>query len=487
MTEWNDKEQRPYSATFAPLVRQKFIGPWAMHQAVIGLACLSLFMLGMGVAGVPVVSWNTLVLFSLMVFDLWIYHGLSLWQVVALRLGLLLRRATGGSRSTVSPITAGDQVASLDIPGPQKRDIQEYSVMNSGRYDGACWLWSASRGEATASVRFRSDGSQLAKYDVKNMMGDEFSKMLHGLSEFPEVVRVTLQLRSLLKPTPTEDHDQVDNAASSDLSYVEDAILPYALNHDYVLSLTLDPSKAEGVGRRPKAGQVDALMVERITDVFDMLSTAGITRGSARWLNAAQLRGEMKTITDPEAGALLDSVGGLADDVPIQTSWSEHHDYMAVGPSFARTYWVDRWPDQHRVWSDWLARINATSDMQMIFTEVFSPRSEKEAKDSLDSKSAGSGLANYFNRRLARPDDKKAELEAQNLERRRLENSKEGGDILFQGFFTVISQDLPGLDSSCRQLQSRVKKVADLHLDHQADQQLARWIGALPLGLEGRI
>lgn len=485
MAEWSDKEQQPYSATFAPLMRQKFIGPWAMHQAVIGMACLSLFMFGLSVAGVPLVSWNTLVLASLMVFDLWLYHGLSLWQVVGLRLGLLLRKATGGSRSTVSPITAGDQVAELDIPGPQKKDIQEYIVMNSGSFDGACWLWSASRGEATASVRFRSNGSQLAKFDDKNMMGDEFSKMLHNLADFPEVVRVTLQLRSLLKPTPCEEYPESDNPVARDLAYVENDILPYALGHDYILSITLNPTKAEGLDRHPKAEQVSKLMVERVRDVFDLLSTAGISPGSARWLTTAQLRGEMKTITDPEAAGLLDGVGNLADDVPIQTSWSEHHDYMAVGPSFARTYWVDRWPDQ-RVWSDWLARVNATSDMQMIFTEVFKPRSEKEARNSLDTKSAGAGGLNMLNRLLARPDDKRAELEAQNLERRRLENSMEGGDILFQGFFTVISQDLPGLDLSCRELQSRIKRVADLHLDHQVDQQLARWIGALPLGLEGR-
>ena len=158
----DNKGAEPYSAAFAPMVRQKLLWHWAKHQVVVAAVCLAIIMFNVSLARVDMFAPVNLVCLALLGVDLPIVKRMSLWQLAALQAGFLLRRATGASRSTISPITAGDTVALLDLPGPEGKIVKPYELVNAGEMNGSCWIWDAESCEATSIIRFRSAGSELA-------------------------------------------------------------------------------------------------------------------------------------------------------------------------------------------------------------------------------------------------------------------------------------------------------------------------------------
>ncbi|RBP98833.1 SCO6880 family protein [Bifidobacterium xylocopae] len=488
----NGEEGLLYSSTFAPLLRQKAVAIWSLHQAVVAGILIAVFMLRTAVAHAPVLSWATLVLVAILVVDLVTVRGLSMWQVAGLRLGLLLRQATGATKATFSPITSGATVAFADIPGEEGETVNTYRVVNTGEMDGACFLWDSVHNQATAPLLMEAQSDQLAKADIRNTRADEFAAALHSLADQPDVVRVTLQARALRRPVEKSPGLSAaeGNAAAADIEYLEDGPLAHTIRHDYILGITIDPS-ARSTSKvnfsKPRASleDVSRLLAKRVSELCSMLAGTGVRPDGITWMNAAQVRGQMKVLTDPDAYQLLDPQGNLPDDVPVQTSWREMADHVAVGPSYARSFWISQWPVGLPVFSDWLTELTRSPDSQQILTLVFHHRTEHQAKASFDRKNQEAGSMRWLNRKLDRPDDDKIESEEQTIARLKRESSENGGDIQFQGFATILADDLSALDEADQGIQRLFKKKG-MYLDRQRDQQLTRWVGALPLGLEGR-
>lgn len=480
----DNKGTEPYSAAFAPMVRQKLLWHWSKHQVVVAAVCLAIIMFNISLARVDLFAPVNLVCLAVLGVDLPIVKRMSLWQIAALQAGFLLRRATGASRSTISPITAGDTVALLDVPGPEGKIIRPYELVNSGEMNGSCWIWDAESCEATSIIRFRSAGSELAKNTVKNSHADSFSMALHSLVDHPEVERVTFQTRSLTRPTGVTAPADGGSEAERDVWALETGALRTAMYHDYTVTVTISPAKR--LGRRPTVRDTGDVLYDVTSRFIDMLSPIVGQAGPFRWLDAQQVRGDMKCLTDPDAYTLLDKDGRLDDDQPVWTSYEEFADYIRVGSTYARTYWIDRWPEaESPVIADWLVQLDSSPDTRMVFTQAFHARNQKEAKTALEMASNETGVMDRFNQMLNRQPDTQTLDEARLMERRKQENTKEHGDVEFQGFVTVLANSQEDLDQACQNLHARTGGYA-MHLDKQINQQLTRWVGALPLGMEGR-
>jgi hypothetical protein len=474
-------ENEPYSSSFAPLLRQKTALMWSTHQVAVAIMVILWYALGLALGSGPFTP-VTPVQLGMLAADLLIVRRMSVWQLLGLRLGLLVRRASGRSGSTVSPLTADSTVGLLDVPGLDG-SITPYRIVNS-HFAGAAFVWDARRGEATALLRVSALSAQLVSSDVKTMRAQGFSAALHALDDRPDVTRVTIQARSLRRPIDPSQDGAGQDLASRDLIALEAGELRESMRHDYILGVTVDPGRSSDERRRSLGlHEVGNVLCERVTQWCGTLLAAGVDGGDLLWLNAQQLRGEMKSMTDPDAYALLDAQGRLADDVPVATSWREYDDHMSVGPCVARTLWVDRWPERD-VPAAWLGALDARLDLQLVFTLVLRMRGEREAKRALERQLNEADTIARFNTRLGRQSDRRNTNESWLLAGQLHENAVNGGDIQFQGFATVISPDIEHLDNDCRRLMASTAGL--LHFDRMRDQQLRRWIGALPLGLEGR-
>jgi hypothetical protein len=502
-----------YSSTFVPLMRHKTLGIWFAHQVVIGLVCVFVLLVRIAFLHARFLSIWTVVLVAVLVADLWLVHGrLSVWQVLLLRLGLLLRTATGSSKATVSPITSGATVAFIDVPGADGETVRPYRVINSGHYDGACFIWDSAQNEATVPLLLYSDGSQLASNVEKNARAEAFSTLLNAMREFPDVTRINIQSRALVRPTD-KGGMAVDGVplppepgpAARDLDALERGSLAKSMHHDYVLTMTVNPSMDSGfaagsgkAGRiirslasatsgedRSTVDQVSAILAERVDYLSGLLGAAGVTSGGVKWLCADQLRGEMKLLNDPDATSLLRADGSLPDDIPVQTSWREFTSMMSVGSSWARTYWIDAWPERRPVGAGWLTDLVRSPDINLIFTQAFRRQSNPEAKKTLDNLENEIKLMDDLRAKAKMPQDYEAMQEHRAVRQLLDSNARDKGHFRFQGFITVLSSSREQLENDC----NRVEALAagdQIHLDKQANQQLARWVGALPLGLEGR-
>lgn len=476
-----DESNDLYSASFAPLLRKKTIAIWSAHQVAIAFLCIAVYVIAL-VSHVMPFSWRLLPLLALFIADLLVFHRMSIWQIIALKAGLMFRRATGRSKATVSPITVGSTVGFLDVPGSGD-EVDTYRIVNAGQFRGSCFLWDPRKGEATAPLLLQSLDARFLSAREKTARAVSFSNVMRSLADRPDIKRVTIQSRSLWKPTP-RTAEAGESMADRDIVEVESKWLRRTMSHDCILCVTVDPSKAPaGMSRRARAEDVGKLLIRRVTELCNQLEAAGVRRGSIWWLDSQQLRAQMKLLNDPDAFSLLKEYGRLPDDVPVQTAWKEYEDHMVVGNSCARTYWIDEWPDK-RVPAAWLADLTGAADFQLICTQVFKHRSGRDAKKALDKQFNETETVRGFNTFLGRPDDESNENERLLLQEQREEAAKQHGDILFQGFLTVISPDLDSLKDDCARLAA--KTDGRMHLDQMRDQQLHRWIGALPLGLEGR-
>jgi hypothetical protein len=476
----SDQHESVYSSSFVPVPRQKVVAFWSMHQVIIGLATITIYVLRL-VNGTQFISMSTLILGSILVLDLINIRNLSIWQYIGIQLGFVVLQATGKSKATISPLTVDTTVADFDIPGNEGQTTM-HKIINT-EYDGACFIWDSALGQATATLWFRGISAQLASAGQLNQLATKFSAALSVLAEKPDVVRVTFQPRSLMKPTPVSS-DDVDTFVDEDIHTVETAMIPSAPIHDYIATITVNPLKTKAdLPSSSKPSDISRLLSVRVEELAQTLQAAGIDSTSLKWVNMQEMRGLIKTMVEPNAYSLLDEEGRLPDDVPLALSWRVHPTYMEAGSMYARTRWIDHMP-KDRVASGWLDRITASPDIQVILTQVFRSRDEKHAKKSVEGQLNETSTMMRMNNKLGRLPDQKTVNEVEQLTQQLRDISKDNGDIQFKTFVTILSPSLSQLDEDCRTFDAR---CADLiHLDPMRNQQLARFTGTLPLGLEGR-
>ena len=130
-----------------------------------------------------------------------------------------------------------------------------------------------------------------------------------------------------------------------------------------------------------------------------------------RWLDAQQLRGQMKCMFSPEAISLLDEYGGLPDDVALSTSWDEYRDYMHVDAMYLRTMWVDKWPSDP-VPAGWLHDLVSNGRWPLVLTQVWHPLPLEKAEHKLNNQLMELERRDKINKKLGRPTSERDRSEA---------------------------------------------------------------------------
>lgn len=485
MTDNDDSRQAErLSASFSPLSNAGVLLWWQRHQLIVGIIALAWILIPMLAAGRSLFDWANLPPAVVLGVDVVSVHGRSLWQIMAVRLGFALRRATGQTRWTMRPMSMRQTVGLVDLPGAAGQRMKPIEVVDT-EYEGACFLWDKESGQATAVLHLMGSPLLFHRDEEKDMRAEAFSKIMEDMAEKPDVVRVVTQARSLLTPRP-QNPAVPSTWVEQEADDMMDEKMTATMTHDMIVTVTVDPAKAKDAVRSLGGGVagVSGLLKLRLTDLVDALvSGAGADAASpVVWMDWWQIRAQMKQLVDPEAARVLNRRGELLDDVPVATSWSEYPKEIRVGDRWARTLWVDRWPHE-RVEIGFLDGLVAQSRMQMVFTQAWTVIPGDKADRRLDNRLAELERLQKLNASLGRAPSAKVSQEIGQLESRKEQLVSNPAEVGFQGFVTLLAGSRDQLDKGQRRLAGQNKL---LHFDKMLGQQWAGWVAAQPLGQAGR-
>lgn len=471
------------SASFSPPSRAGVVLWLKPHQLVLAGVPLAIIILQV-VRGGELIRTSNIPLLLLIIVSLIDVNGRSLWQILATRLGFQLRRATGQTRWTVSPMAVDTVTAMIDLPGAAGERLRRVNVVDT-RFAGASYLEDLADGTVTAVLRADAANWMFAPDRAQAERAAGFREMQRVVCTLPGVRRVDTQMRCLLRPSPDE-MPEGDGFAERDVRWVRSNEMPVEPMYDVTIAITLDRRR---IAREVRAGGggakgVSAVLKDRILKCAGMLGAAGISRGSVVWQDAQMLRGLMKTMSDPDSWMLLDWYGRLADDIPVSSSYNVYDDRVQVDRTWATTMWIDRWPGED-VMAGWLAELVAGGRArQIILTESFRATARGEEVRDVDNRISEIDRKIRLDRRIGREPDPAWEKERRDLEARRRQVGDEEAGIRFRGLVTLLAGDEESLDMARDRVIGSMS--GRLHFDKMISQQWEGWLAALPLGQAGR-
>ena len=471
------------SASFSPPSRAGVVLWLKPHQLVLGGVPLALIILQV-VRGQELIRTGNIPLVLLIAVSLIDVNGRSLWQILATRLGFQLRRATGQTRWTVSPMAVDSVTSMIDLPGAAGERLRRVNLVDT-MFAGASYLEDLADGTVTAVLRADAANWMFAPSRTQAERAAGFREMQRVTCMLPGVRRVDTQMRCLMRPAP-DDAPEGDGFAERDARWVREHEMRMEPLYDVIIAITLD---RRGIAREVKAAGggakgVSAVLKDRVLKCADMLAKAGINRGSVVWQDAQMLRGLMKTMSDPDAWMLLDRYGRLPDDIPVSSAYNVFDDRIQVDRTWSTTMWIDRWPGEE-VMAGWLAELVAGGlNRQVILTESFRATTRGEEVRDVDNRISEIDRIIRLDRRIGREPDPALEKERHELESRRRQIGEEDAGIRFRGLVTLMASDENTLDMA----RSRAigSMSGQLHFDKTISQQWEGWLAALPLGQAGR-
>lgn len=471
------------SASFSPPSRAGVVLWLKPHQLVLGGVPLALIILQV-VRGQELIRTGNIPLVLLIAVSLIDVNGRSLWQILATRLGFQLRRATGQTRWTVSPMAVDSVTSMIDLPGAAGERLRRVNLVDT-MFAGASYLEDLADGTVTAVLRADAANWMFAPSRTQAERAAGFREMQRVTCMLPGVRRVDTQMRCLMRPAP-DDAPEGDGFAERDARWVREHEMRMEPLYDVIIAITLD---RRSIAREVKAAGggakgVSAVLKDRVLKCADMLAKAGINRGSVVWQDAQMLRGLMKTMSDPDAWMLLDRYGRLPDDIPVSSAYNVFDDRIQVDRTWSTTMWIDRWPGEE-VMAGWLAELVAGGlNRQVILTESFRATTRGEEVRDVDNRISEIDRIIRLDRRIGREPDPALEKERHELESRRRQIGEEDAGIRFRGLVTLMASDETTLDMA----RSRVigSMSGQLHFDKMISQQWEGWLAALPLGQAGR-
>jgi hypothetical protein len=204
---------------------------------------------------------------------------------------------------------------------------------------------------------------------------------------------------------------------------------------------------------------------------------------SISWLTAAQIRGLMKMMVDPSSFKLLSSSLSLPDDIPVCSSYSEYSRDLNADRVWARSMWIDRWP-QDETEAGFLQALADQSALQLILTQVWRPvrqdKAEKRLADRADELRRIKDVQTWF----GKEEGMGTLAERESIDSSRRDVNLYHGAVDFKGFVTLLAYERKDLNTAWSTLESMMP--AGMHFDMMVGQQWAGWLNALPLGQAGR-
>ena len=329
------------NSSFAPISRAGFVAGRTKAQVAVVLAATAVAVVPLAF-GVSIWSWRVVVCLAVAVFGAWNVHGRSLIGLLAVKLGFGMRKATGKTHWTVSPWAVNQVVGVIDLPDATGKRLRTFDIVGT-EFDSAAFLWDKDNSEATAILQlhaldwlFQSDG-------VREGRVTGWSQALKSCADMPDVSRIVTQARVFYQLNNFGLNAEGNDFVLQDLAEAA-SDMRISCGHDVIVSITIDTSKTRGDSMKDTGtvAGVSRILSDRVQSLVSLLEYSGADLDDVRWLDAQQLRGQMKCMFSPEAISLLDEYGGLPDDVALSTSWDEYRDYMHVDAMYLRTMWVDK-------------------------------------------------------------------------------------------------------------------------------------------------
>lgn len=482
MAEKTNNTSDRLSATFSPVSNAGVVLWLQPHQVTIIGVIIAWFLL-CALVGAPLFTWFNGFLAIIAMLSSITFKGRSLIQLVMIQLGFGLRSATGNTRWTLNPLTQGETVGYVDLPGAMGKRLKPLEVVNT-QFQGACFLLDTENGYITAVLRCMGKPFVFTKDEIKDARAAALSNLLASLAEYEDIIRLTIQTRSLMTPF-TLNLDTDKGFASDEVQDMVAENMRHIMNHDMIITLTINPDKARDVVKNYGGGMqgYSALLRDRLVPVVDMLEQAGVdTASSIVWENSAQLRAMMKLLSDSHAYSTINSRLELDDTVPVATNYREYTDYLHVGDTYARTLWVDKWPSDPASMG-FVSQLVAGTNAQIIFTQAFAPLSESKARKGLNNRKSELERIERMNRNMGRNSDPRLLLEEAEVDSRLTELAVHKAEVSFQGFITILAPSKEVLDTQTREI---ITSMPFMHFDRMHGQQYIGWINALPLGQAGR-
>ncbi|TCD54115.1 hypothetical protein EJ419_05540 [Alloscardovia theropitheci] len=480
-----DHASHKVSATFSPVSSTGVVLWLKPHQVAIIGVITGWILLGLLFGG-TIFTWFNFTLLLIALLSAVSVKGRSLIELILIQLGFGLRVATGQTRWTMNPLTRNTTVGLIDLPGAAGKRLKPLEVVNS-HVAGAAFVWDKETGDATAILRALGKPFVFTTVAKQDERAHAFSSMLSQLAEYEDVVRFTIQSRSLMSPFTLNVDTTHNEYAVQELTDMVAENMQKIMNHDLIITLTVNPDKARDSVRSYGGGVagVSGLLHERLTPLVAMLSQAGLSvdnTDKVYWENTAQIRAMMKLMSDAHAYTVINSNLELDDDVPVATNYREYTDYMHVGDTYARTLWIDKWPSDP-VTIGFLHHLSAGKDAQIVFTQAFKPTPESKARKALNERKNELERSQRLNRNMGRNDDARLTLENHEVDKRLMELAANKAEVSFQGFVTILAPSKTALDDITRRM---ITEMTFVHFDRMHGQQYVGWLSALPLGQAGR-
>lgn len=472
------------SSSFAPISRAGFVAGRTKAQVAVVLAAILVAVVPLAF-GASVWSWRIVICIAVAVLGAWNVHGRSLIGMLAVKLGFGMRKATGKTHWTVSPMAVNQVVGVIDLPDATGKRLRTFDIVGT-EFDGAAFLWDRDNSEATAVLQlhaldwlFRSDG-------VRGERVSGWSTALKSCSDMPDVTRIVTQARVYYQLNDFHTSDEAGGGfVAEDLAEAA-RDMRVSCGHDMIVTITVDTSKTRGDAMKDAGSRagVSRILADRVQSLVALLDRCGADLDDVRWLDAQQLRGQIKCMFSPEAAGLLDEYGGLPDDITLSTSWDEYRDDVHVDAMYLRTMWVDRWPYEP-VEAGWLHNIVSNGRWPLILTQVWRPLPVEKAVHKLNNQLMELERREKINRFLDRPRSERDNREAAEAQIRKQEIANGYGDVEYLGYVTVSAPSLDLLDQATNWVDAQFRQKA-AHLDRLRSSQWAGLIAALPLGQAGR-
>ena len=475
------------SATMPPLRRSGIaLGLGKGQLSLLGLALVVVVIANVtrGLPGVLGSFWLWLPLLTLATGQ---WRGRSLTERLGVEALFAFRRAIGKTTATVD-VDAHRTESKLEIPGAIGERLNLLELVGTS-VQGAGFVWDAAAGTATAVLRFSTDSFDLAATTQKNSRADAFGQACRTVAAMEGVSRVVTYARTIPRPTTylsTDPSRSLSAAASEQYrELLSSTALGGAPYRDVLVTITVyraavkNEVKAAGGGR---AG-VSAVLQTRVSELVSALRGTGVSARNAAWLDGAAIRGACRLAFDPTAAVWLDPRDGIPAHNVAVTSLAEHRDHLEVDSAVARTWWVERWPNDP-IQAGFLSALISSGDHWHTVTQVWVPAGLAASEKRLNNDTSALATLQRVNKSLGREQSTGQDREEESLAMRRTDLIAGYGDVRYSVYVTAIAPEVSDLDAIGRWV---TKTVPGTGLNPLKAQQWAAFTqAALPLGIPAR-
>lgn len=476
------------SATMSPLRRSGVaLGLGKVQLTLLALA-LAVVVVSNVAGGLPSILRAFWLWLPLVILGVGSWRGRSFTERIGVEALFALRVATGKTTATTM-VGAHRAESRLEIPGALGERIHLLELVGTG-YTGASFVWDAAAGTGTAVMRFTTESWERTAPAEKNRRAEAFGNACRTVAGMAGVARVVTYARTIPRPTGhlITDPDRRSLSPESSKEYAELLASPQlggAPYRDVLVAVTVDQAAVKGEIKAAGGGKVgvSAVLAARVSELVAALRGTGISARNAAWLDGAAIRGACRLAFDPTAASWLDPTDGIPAHNVAVTSLAEHRDHLEVDSAVARTWWVERWPNQP-IEAGFLSSLIGSSDHWHTVTQVWQPSNLSASQKRLDNDEAALATLERVNATVKRERSAAQEAEQKALAVRRSDLVAGYGDVRYSVYVTSIAPTVPDLDAIGRWMMQAVPGTLLNPLKAQQWSAFAQV--ALPLGIPAR-